>query len=128
MPDFDGEYDVVIATDVFEHVPDPLALVYETAKHLRFNGHYLMANCFQPVILCHLPSTFHFRCSWTAAMTAMGFTVGGLVGYGYPYQKTRPLLLQRSREIEASSKRWFPILEMLPRMLRSRLERYLFPE
>lgn len=30
VPDFFGEYDVIVATDVFEHVPDPLKLVERT--------------------------------------------------------------------------------------------------
>jgi hypothetical protein len=53
MSEFLVEYDVLIATDVFEHVPDPLALVESTAAHLRMGGEYLIANCFWPVIRCH---------------------------------------------------------------------------
>ena len=56
-----GEYDILIATDVFEHVPDSLGLAVETAAALKPDGHYLIANCFYPAALCHLPSTFQFR-------------------------------------------------------------------
>ena len=87
MPDFTGEYDVLIATDVFEHVPDPLSLVERTAAHLRVGGEYLMANCFLPVTLCHLPSTFHFRWSWDAAMEAMNLKPGRRVSYGRVYRR-----------------------------------------
>ncbi|MEA1048976.1 class I SAM-dependent methyltransferase [Lamprobacter modestohalophilus] len=40
-PALDGEYDILIATDVFEHVPDPLGLAAETAAALKPGGHYL---------------------------------------------------------------------------------------
>lgn len=53
-----GEYDLLIATDVFEHVPDPIGLAAQTGAYLRVDGQCLIANCFQPVILCHLPSCF----------------------------------------------------------------------
>jgi hypothetical protein len=51
VPELSGEYDMLIATDVFEHVPDPIDLASKTASHLRIGGTYLIANCFQPVIL-----------------------------------------------------------------------------
>ena len=49
----------MIATDVFEHVPDPVALAAKTANHLRIGCHYLIANCFFPVI-ARLPQLLHF--------------------------------------------------------------------
>lgn len=75
-------YDVLVASDVFEHVHDPLQLLYETAQHLRVGGHYLTANCFFPVIRCHLPQTFHFRHSWDVALQAMGLKPAEKVSYG----------------------------------------------
>jgi len=54
-----GEYDLLIATDVYEHVPDPISLAFSTASHLSIGGRYLIANCFSPVIACHLPQLFH---------------------------------------------------------------------
>ena len=38
VPELTGVYDVLIATDVFEHVPDPIALAANTASHLRVGG------------------------------------------------------------------------------------------
>lgn len=43
QPELTGEYDILIATDVFEHVPDPLALVESTATHLRNDGQSLLS-------------------------------------------------------------------------------------
>ena len=50
VPELSGDYDLLIATDVFEHVPNPIALAASTASHLRVGGSYLIANCFAPVI------------------------------------------------------------------------------
>jgi len=82
VPDLTGDYDLLIATDVFEHVPDPIALAASTASHLRIGGRYLMANCFMPVIACHLPQLFHLSMGWDHAMRAMGLSPQEAVQYG----------------------------------------------
>lgn len=119
--EFSGEYDVLIATDVFEHVPDPLALVESTAAHLRMGGEYMIANCFWPVIRCHLPSTFHFRWSWNAAMTAMNLQPGKAVTYGRAYKRIGPVSAIAARAIERRSKRWFGLIERMPGLVHGRL-------
>ena len=124
-PALSGEYDILIATDVFEHVPDPLGLVAETSQYLKQGGKFLMANCFYPVIKCHLPSTFHFRWSWNAAMRAMGFKPGRPVCYGQNYVRMGDLSIKPARQIEQRSKRWFALIERSPRRIRGRLIRAL---
>lgn len=126
LTEFSGEYDVLIATDVFEHVPDPLALVERTAAHLRMGGEYLIANCFWPVIRCHLPSTFHFRWSWDSAMTAMNLQPGKPVTYGRAYKRVGPVSAITARGIERRSKRWFELIERMPGRVRVRLARFVF--
>ena len=54
-------YDCLISTDVLEHVPDPLSLLSEMINQVKPNGYLIIANCFYPVIKCHLPCTFHLR-------------------------------------------------------------------
>lgn len=125
LPDFKGEYDVLIATDVFEHVPDPLALVESTAAHLRPGGEYLIANCFWPVMNCHLPSTFHFRWSWDAAMAAMNLVPGKAVAYGRAYKRSGLVSSSLARAIEGRSKRWFGLIERTPARFRARVARFL---
>lgn len=95
-----GEYDVMIATDVFEHVVDPLALLEQTAAHLAPGGRYLIANCFYPVIKCHLPCTFHFRHTWKWVLGKMNLKPIEEIGYGTVFEKTGPVdaTLARSRE------------------------------
>ena len=44
----EGEYDIIIATDVFEHVQDPLGLAAETSKFLKKNGYYIIEDYKHP--------------------------------------------------------------------------------
>jgi trans-aconitate methyltransferase len=64
--------DVLVSTDVLEHVPDPIALLAAMVDAVRPGGHLLIANCFYPVILCHLPCTFHLRYSFNSFCRALG--------------------------------------------------------
>ena len=64
--------DLIIAQDVLEHVPDPLAVYNKLLQSTRENGLLVTANCFYPVIKCHLPSTFHFRYSFHLIAPLLG--------------------------------------------------------
>ncbi|MBM9614404.1 methyltransferase domain-containing protein [Desulfobulbus rhabdoformis] len=121
-----GEYDVLIATDVFEHVLDPLSLVEATAHHLRLNGRYLIANCFWPVIKCHLPQTFHFRYSWDSTLAAMGLSPQERVAYGRAFNRQGDLVVESARVTERRSQLIFLWLERLPKRLRHRLARAIW--
>jgi hypothetical protein len=115
VPELTGNYDVLIATDVFEHVPDPIGLVATTAQHLRSGGQYLIANCFAPVIMCHLPQLFHLQIGWEKAMQAMGMQPLERVCYGRAYQRTGSLDEQAARRVEALARRLHPWLKLLPK-------------
>lgn len=108
-----GQYEILIATDVFEHVPDPLGLAAETAAALKPGGRYLIANCFQPVILCHLPQTFHFRHSWNRALRALGLEPKEAVVYWRAFMR-RGDLNPAARAIERGSRRLCPFTRPLP--------------
>lgn len=114
QPELTGQYDVIIATDVFEHVPDPLAMVESTAHYLAPHGQYLMGNCFFPDILCHLPQTFHFRYSWDMVMSALGLKPGRKVTYARVFSHRGTLSLNSARQAEKRSQEIFPRLEALP--------------
>jgi len=109
-----GKYDVIVATDVFEHVADPLALAFETGQFLQRGGTYLMANCFYPMIRCHLSITYHFRYTWKSAMEAMGFQPKDAVVYGQSFTLGSALDLTAGRIVERRSQhlyrrfRWIP--------------------
>jgi 2-polyprenyl-3-methyl-5-hydroxy-6-metoxy-1,4-benzoquinol methylase len=110
-----GEYDLLIATDVFEHVPDPLGLCFETAAHLRVDGEYLIANCFSPIIKCHLPQLFYLEYGWDSVMHAMGLVPGERVGYGRAYQRTDILNLAAARNVGERARRLYPLISLLPK-------------
>jgi SAM-dependent methyltransferase len=115
VPKLTGEYDLLIATDVFEHVPDPIELAEETAEHLRLGGQYLIANCFQPVIKCHLPQLFYFQIAWDASMSAMGLQPGERVSYGRVYKRSGVYDVLSARRVAGCAKRIWPLVEKLPR-------------
>jgi hypothetical protein len=115
VPELIGEYDLMIATDVFEHVLDPLGLCADTATHLKAGGQYLIANCFTPVIKCHLPQLFHFEYGWDASLAAMGMVPGDRVQYGRAYRRTGPLDLAAARKMGERAKRLYPMIRNLPR-------------
>jgi len=57
----DGEYGLIIATDVFEHVTDPVGLADEVGRHIPVGGRFLTAYHFAPSIKCHLSSDLPFQ-------------------------------------------------------------------
>jgi 2-polyprenyl-6-hydroxyphenyl methylase/3-demethylubiquinone-9 3-methyltransferase len=67
-------YDAVIAQDVLEHVDDPLALASQVVNATRPGGYAIFANCFYPVIKCHLPQTFHLRHSFPWVVGPLGIS------------------------------------------------------
>jgi SAM-dependent methyltransferase len=131
VPALQGQYDVMLATDVFEHVPDPVGMLAEVLGCLRPGGAMLIANCFWPVIACHLPQTFHLRHSWDVVCEAMGLQRGPRLAHGRAWQMTAqgidpPAALARARAVEARSQALFGRIERLPRPLASRAGPWLF--
>lgn len=126
QPRLTGHYDVLIATDVFEHVPDPLGLVAATAPYLGCGGRYLIANSFYPQIKCHLPQTFHFRHSWDVALTALGLRPGDAVCYGRAFAVEGACKLASARRIEARSRFWFHWISRLPGPVAHRVSQLLW--
>lgn len=95
VPELTSEaYDVLVSTDVLEHVPDALALLAHMVKAVRPGGHLLIANCFHPVIQCHLPCTFHLRHSFDSFCRELGLDVLG------PCAESHATIYRRSRRIE----------------------------
>ena len=115
VPELTGHYDLLIATDVFEHVPDPIGLAAVTASHLRLGGRYLIANCFAPVIKCHLPQLFHLQIGWDQAMRALGLQPQEKVQYGRVYERIGDLNEQSARQVEALARRVYPWIQPIPK-------------
>lgn len=104
--------DVLVSTDVLEHVPDPLALLAAMVDAVRPGGHLFIANCFYPVIACHLPCTFHLRYSFDAFCQALGLEVLGPCEGSHATIYRRAQVMQpdwpRLRAMEQRSQRLFP--------------------
>jgi 2-polyprenyl-3-methyl-5-hydroxy-6-metoxy-1,4-benzoquinol methylase len=70
----EGYYDLIIAQDVLEHLDNPLEVIKEMIDHLNDGGFLLFANCFYPIIKCHLPSNFYLRHIFPYIMKLLGFS------------------------------------------------------
>lgn len=81
VPCLNGPYDLIIAQDVLEHLEDPVGLVAQLSNATTLGGYLIFANCFYPVIKCHLPATFHLRdtFNWVARGAGLEY-VGNVPG------------------------------------------------
>jgi len=79
IKDFENQYDCVIAQDVLEHIERPLELVEQLVAATKLGGYLIFANCFYPVIKCHLPSTFYLRHTFKWVMRGAGLEFIGQV-------------------------------------------------
>ena len=107
-------YDYLISTDVLEHVSDPLQLFGEMIESVNLNGYLIIANCFYPVIKCHLPATFHFRYSFDQFAETMGLKVLGACkgSHATVYQKVLnqdTIDWVQIRKMESSSKKLYEL-------------------
>lgn len=114
-------YDVLVSTDVLEHVPDPLVLLAGMVEAVRPGGYLLIANCFFPVIACHLPATFHLRHSFNSFCRALGLEVVGPCTGSHASMFRRAKVLEpdwvRLRAMERRSQWLFPWREWRDRRL-----------
>lgn len=110
-----GEYDVIIATDVFEHVPDPIGLCAEVGGKIRKGGKFLIANAFEPMVLCHLPQLFHWHFAWDLAMKEMGLHPAERILYGRFYERIGDLSVSGPREIGKIAEKVQPFVNFFPR-------------
>jgi 2-polyprenyl-6-hydroxyphenyl methylase/3-demethylubiquinone-9 3-methyltransferase len=105
-------YDVLVSTDVLEHVLDPLALLVQMIESVKPGGHLIIANCFYPVIACHLPSTFHLRHSFDKICCALGLELIGPChgSHAIVYRRVHVATPDwpKVRQMERQSKSLFP--------------------
>ncbi|CAA9889563.1 conserved hypothetical protein [Candidatus Methylobacter favarea] len=100
-------YDAIIAQDVLEHLEDPLFLAYQIANAVTEEGRLIFANCFYPVIQCHLPSTYHFRHTFPWVMESLGLRYLGTVegaSHALVFKRVGRLNLARARRAETVSR------------------------
>lgn len=123
VPNLDEDgYDALIAQDVLEHVEDPLGLAFEMANTTRKGGRVIFANCFYPVIQCHLPMTFHLRYTFIWVMKALGLRYLGRVegaAHALVFERTGELNLPKSRRVESISRLLGPVINLTRDVLSS---------
>ena len=116
------KYDVLVSTDVLEHVPYPLKTFEKMILSVKHNGYLIIANNFFPVIKCHLPQTFHLRYNFNLFAKLMGLMiVGPLEGsHATIFRKNsnKPVNWYVVRLLEKVSKGLFPMIEFSKPILR----------
>ncbi len=108
VADLGEDYDAVIAQDVLEHVEDPVGLAFRLAMAARAGGYVIFANCFYPVIACHLPATFYLRHTFQWVMRQMGLQFLGTIKdapHVQIFRKRGPIDLDQARQAEKTARR-----------------------
>lgn len=106
-------YDAVVAQDVLEHVEDPIGLAFDLGNSVRFGGLIIFANCFYPVVQCHLSHTFHLRHTFQYVMQALGMQfLGRIPGaeHALAFRKVGKLNINAGRRVALLSQIVGPIL------------------
>ncbi len=67
-------YDVLVNTDVLEHVEDPISLISIYNNCLKDGGHLISHWDFAPCIKCHLPKHFHFKYTFEKIIPLLDFS------------------------------------------------------
>lgn len=116
------QYNCLVSTDVLEHVADPLKDLANLIERVRVGGYVIVANCFYPVIQCHLPQNFHFRYTFNIFAKLMGLKVrGNLKGsHATIFEKKREKKINWTviRICEKISRFLFPLLHSTESILR----------
>ena len=103
----EGYYDVVVALEVLEHLPDPYAAVRRIASLLRPGGIALASDAFEsvtPNFPTHLASNFVFRDT-----TPMLFCSAGLVyAWTNPDEPDKPMEFEK-RALSMTARWWYTL-------------------
>lgn len=67
-------YDVLVNTDILEHIEKPIELIAIYNKCLRRGGMLISHWNFTPCVRCHLPKHFHFRHTFNRVVPLLGFS------------------------------------------------------
>lgn len=105
--------DVMIAQDVLEHVEQPIDLAIKMAQAVKPGGYLIFANCFWPVIKCHLPTTFYLRHCFPFVMRGLGLEFVGTIdgaAHAQVYRRQASLDLKACHARARSAKVFGPAL------------------
>jgi 2-polyprenyl-6-hydroxyphenyl methylase/3-demethylubiquinone-9 3-methyltransferase len=108
------KYEFVLCIDVLEHLHEPLEAINEIYNSLRSGGYVLFANCFEPVIQCHLPKTFYLRYGfrWICLAKGLRLVRKNPGSYSETYIKVgRPFPLPAQKIIIVFFRAAFPLFD-----------------
>lgn len=108
-----NEYDCLLSTDVLEHLPDPLNTFSDMIRTVKIGGYLILANCFEPVIKCHLPQTFHLFYTFDFFASLLGLERIGLLSGSHAtiYRRIHPIAIawEVIQQYEQISKDFFKL-------------------
>lgn len=107
IPEFDGEYDCIVAQDLLEHVEQPLEVTERLSKATKIGGHLVIASCYFPVIKCHLPDNFYLRYTYSWVVRGLGLQfVGKVPGaeHALVFRRVGSVDAERLRRLDAAAK------------------------
>ena len=116
------KYDSIIAQDILEHLANPLAAVSLFAKCVKPGGELIIANCFFPVIQCHLPATFHLRHTFRFIVDSIGLRYAGSISGAehakiFVRDRNKDINIARLRTLERLSQTIGPTINHTYRMM-----------
>ena len=126
VDDLRGSYDAVVAQDVLEHVVDPIGLAIRLAQATRPGGVLVFANCFYPVIECHLPATFYLRRTFSYVMAGLGLVDRGPVEgaeHAHVFDRGATLNVDRCYKRDGVARAVGPVLNLAATLVRPALKR-----
>jgi len=110
-------YDVLVNTDVLEHVEDPISLISIYNNCLKEGGLLISHWNFTPCIKCHLPKHFHFRYTFDKIIPLFGFSKEiKNIKHGYFFKKFKNITkqdLNNAYRKEKISKLFYPLNKII---------------
>jgi 2-polyprenyl-6-hydroxyphenyl methylase/3-demethylubiquinone-9 3-methyltransferase len=97
-------------------VDDPAGLALDLVEAVRPDGCAIFANCFYPVIKCHLQRTFYLRYQFKRLMTHAGLEFVARIPrteHAYIFQRRRPIDRQAFARANAWAKVTGPTVNAL---------------
>lgn len=116
------QYDCLVSTDVLEHVYNPLETLSDMISCLKVGGYLVIANCFLPVIKCHLPQNLHLNYTFSLFARMMGmaalYNIKGSHAMVYKKVNVTSPDWQQIRYLEKLSKSMYPFAEAAKKIYR----------
>lgn len=118
--------DVIIIQDVLEHVRYPVEQFQNIINCSKIGTIFIVANCFYPVIKCHLPTNFYLRYTFSLLFMIAGLQyVGKVQGASHVniYRKKKELNNKRIQSLNYLAKLLGPLLNLILDPIKSNIKK-----